>query len=208
MTVPVPSLDKFTHLGEMGYNQKTLQERLDKFYQDLTALNTIGEILWRSLDQDMARQVLGITATGDVIINMPDADGNTKGKVKLAGDFAGTADYPTVPKMVTIANEDQIIDGNKSFTKPISSPSPTVNNHLANKGYVDSVVVPVGGISWAGMQSGSIAFMESASGTMISRLTARDDIHGIWRFPANSPPTQGGGLNAHEGDDWEVVINA
>jgi hypothetical protein len=64
MTVPLPTLDKFTHLGEMGYTQKTLPERLDKFYKDLTALNPIGELLERSLDQAMAREVIGVTPGG------------------------------------------------------------------------------------------------------------------------------------------------
>lgn len=67
----------------------------------------------------------------------------------------------------------------------------------------------VGGfISWAQMPPGTSCYMESPTGTMIPRLTARDDIKGIWIFPASTPPSLGGGLNAHDGDFWEVEVLA
>jgi hypothetical protein len=63
-------------------------------------------------------------------------------------------------------------------------------------------------ISWDQMPAGTACYMESPTGTMIPRLTARNDIKGIWIFPANTPPSLGGGLNAHDGDFWEVEVLA
>lgn len=89
--VPQPSLDKFTHLGEMGYNQPTLQERLDKYYQDMTKLNTVGEIIGRALDAEMARSVLGITSSGGELIGVPSelaTTGTPSATTALFGDGA------------------------------------------------------------------------------------------------------------------------
>lgn len=67
--------------------------------------------------------------------------------------------------------------------------------------------VLVGGLmNWANMPSGSMALMDSPSGAMIARRTTRDDIVGIWRFPAAFPPAMGGGTNAHDGDEWWVEV--
>jgi len=127
---PKPSLDKFTHLGEMGYTQKTLQERLDKFYQDLTALNTIGEILYRALDQNMAREVLGVTETGSSTIPVPEGlitTGTPSSITALFGDGAwrevDTSDLDITKADVGLGNVDNTSDMNK----PVSTAQAAAN---------------------------------------------------------------------------------
>jgi hypothetical protein len=130
MTFPVPTLDKFTQLGEMGYSQKTLQERLDRFFADLTALNTVGEILVRSLDQAMARQALGLTEGGSPLVDVPgdiSAAGTASSTTFLRGDGqwavppggpGGSGDDPNAVKLT--GNQD--VGGVKNFTDGINLP--------------------------------------------------------------------------------------
>ena len=74
---------------------------------------------------------------------------------------------------------------------------------------VNDVPSLVGGkLQWSQMPSNTVVFMDSPSGAMVPRVTTRDDVVGVWRFPASSPPSLGGGSNAHDGDEWWVEISA
>jgi hypothetical protein len=78
----------------------------------------------------------------------PDATTTTKGKLKLAGDLAGTADAPTVPALSTKANDtavvhatgDETVAGIKTFTSSPIVPTPSTGTQAAHKGYVDTTV--------------------------------------------------------------------
>lgn len=78
----------------------------------------------------------------------PDATTTVKGKVKLAGDLAGTADLPTVPGLATKANDADVVHdtgnetvaGVKTFSSSPVVPTPTNPTDAANKDYVDTQV--------------------------------------------------------------------
>lgn len=64
------ALDQFTQLRQMGYSG-TVPEMLSKYFSDLTGLDTIGEQLLKALDAEMARQVIGVSATAPGIVAVP-----------------------------------------------------------------------------------------------------------------------------------------
>jgi hypothetical protein len=68
----------------------------------------------------------------------PDATTSVKGIVQLTGDLGGTATAPTTPNAVKLTG-DQSINGNKTFTSPLSIPDPVGSGHAASKNYVDTV---------------------------------------------------------------------
>lgn len=137
MTVPLPTMDKFTLLGEMGYNQPTLNARLTKFFQDITGLNTVGELLIKSLDQQMARDIIGVTASGGAAVIVPgdlQTTGTPTADTALFGDgswkLVDTSNLDITKADVGLGNVDNTADVNK----PLSVPQQT---------YVDSAIATV-----------------------------------------------------------------
>ena len=74
------------------------------------------------------------------IVQTPDATNSVKGKVRLAGDLAGTADLPTVPDMVKLTT-NQSINGVKTFIQQPQVPTPDSDGDAVNKLYVDELIV-------------------------------------------------------------------
>jgi hypothetical protein len=71
------------------------------------------------------------TSTGSG--SVPDASTTTKGIVRLAGDLAGTAASPTVPRLATKANL-----ASPTFTGTVTVPTPTNGTDAVTKTYVDT----------------------------------------------------------------------
>src|SRR4051812_38208266 len=55
----------------MGYFG-TLEQMMIRYLQDVTGLDTIGEQLFKALDQAMARQIIGVTGEGSSLVVVPD----------------------------------------------------------------------------------------------------------------------------------------
>jgi hypothetical protein len=61
-------------------------------------------------------------------VTISDADANTKGKIKLSGDLAGTADSPTVPGLALKANATDVV----SLTSNLNSNTASITTNTAS----------------------------------------------------------------------------
>lgn len=132
MTVPLPTIDRYTLLGEWGYTQKTLAERQAAFFRDLTVLNSVGELVTRSLDQAMAREVLGISSSGGGLVQIP-GDLQTTGTPSAVTALFGDGSWKNLAtsQVLTKASVglDQV-DNTSDLNKPISTATQNALNAI------------------------------------------------------------------------------
>jgi hypothetical protein len=92
----------------------------------------------------------------------------------------------------------QSISGVKTFTSSPIVPTPTTTTQVANKGYVDTLVVTL-----ANSPAGTYITNDYNFGTSTYpvRPTSRTDLIVVWRGPTAPPSSAGYALN---GDEWRV----
>lgn len=100
------ALDRYTLLRQMGY-VGTVAEMEDKYFDDLTGLDTIGEQVGKALDASMARTVLGITSSGGSLVGVPDelaTTGTPSATTYLSGTGAWSTPAGMTPQQITDLN--------------------------------------------------------------------------------------------------------
>jgi len=131
--------------------------------------------------QNAVKTYVDTAITGATIV---DADANTKGKIQLAGDLAGTASLPTVPGLAL--KEDA---SNKSTTTTLGTSNILFPTQNAVKTYVDTAISSAtivdadantkGKIQLAGDLAGTAASPEVAAAAISTIKLATDAVETI-----------------------------
>jgi hypothetical protein len=131
--------------------------------------------------QNAVKTYVDTAITGATIV---DADANTKGKIQLAGDLAGTANLPTVPGLAL--KEDA---SNKSTTTTLGTSNVLFPTQNAVKTYVDTAISSAtivdadantkGKIQLAGDLAGTAASPEVAAAAISTIKLATDAVETI-----------------------------
>lgn len=127
------------------------------------------ELSWR---RELLRRLANVESA-----RLGQATEDTSGPIRLAGDLAGTPDYPLVPGLLLKADDvgvahnhgDETWTGIKNFYVSPLVPSPTAAGQAANKAYVDSV---------GGGGGGAVTSVAGRTGAVT--LTTADIISGVF----------------------------
>jgi hypothetical protein len=160
-----------------GVNKGLLLPRLTTSQRDAIVAPAEGLIIYNSstkqLEVNKGTSVAPIWSNADI----PDATDSVKGKIKLTGALGGTADFPTVPDLITkenISNKSTVITlGTSDVFYPSQNAVKTyVDAQVASATIADADATTKGKIQLAGDLTGTAALPIVANGAITTEKIA------------------------------------